>query len=63
MADQLLLRAQLVQRRLERELDGLLGGGVLLEPAVLRRLRDLLDEAIPVADAYALSLGDHIPAA
>ena len=45
--------AAAMHRRLERELDELTGSGVLLDPVGLRHLRDVVDDAIPVADAYA----------
>ncbi len=54
MADPILLeRTAAMHRRLENEVDNLVGGGVLLEPTLLRRFRDVLDAAIPVADEYA----------
>jgi hypothetical protein len=46
-------RTAAMHRRLEQELDELVGTGMLLDPAALRRLRSVIDAAIPVADAYA----------
>lgn len=46
-------RTAAMHRRLEQELDDLMGSGMLLDPTALRRLRGVIDEAIPVADAYA----------
>ncbi len=53
MADLTMTRVATTHRRLECELDDLVGSGVLLDPTALRRLRGVLDDAIPVADAYA----------
>jgi hypothetical protein len=39
-------------QRLASELDALLGGGVLLDPAALRRLRATVDAVMPAAEAY-----------
>lgn len=53
MADTDTARMAAMHHRLASELDELTAGGILLDAIALRRLRDLLDEAIPVADAYA----------
>lgn len=53
MADLTAADMAAMHRRMERELDELTGSGVLLDAAALRRLRGVLDDAIPVADAYA----------
>ena len=59
MADPVLrARTAAMHRRLEGELDTLIGHGVLLDPDGLRRLAALVDEAIPVADAYAADLAE-----
>ena len=52
------VRAAVMHRRLEEELDALVASGVLLDPAALARLRALLDEAMPTAVAYADHLAD-----
>ena len=60
MADPMLrARTAAMHRRLEDELDTLIGHGVLLDPEALRRLGALVDEAIPVAEAYAAHLTEH----
>lgn len=51
-------RTAAMHHRLERELDALTGDGVLLDPHALRRLRAVVDEAVPVADAYAAELAE-----
>lgn len=61
MTDQLLrARTTAMHGRLERELDALAGDGVLLDPDALRRLGALIEEALPVAEAYAAYLAEVV---
>lgn len=61
MTDQLLpIRTAAMHHRLESELDALVGDGVLLDSDALRRLRALIDEALPVAEAYAAHLTEVV---
>lgn len=53
MADiDVLNEARMAHERLAAELDALLGGGVLLDPAGLRRLRATVDAVLSAAEAY-----------
>lgn len=45
-------RAAAAAVELEAELDAVQAGGLVLDPAGLRRLRAVIDRALPVADAY-----------
>lgn len=42
--------------RVAAAMDDLVGSGVLLDPEGLRRLRDIADAVMPVAEAYAAHL-------